>query len=99
MDRQEVIDYLRKSLDKNLEELMRKRLNSMTYFDTYNIRNDVKEFEEVMEYIYKNLKAPCKHENLYKNLVTLDHVLTVKVCKDCKSIVLGESRPIMEDLK
>lgn len=56
MNREETIEYLRKALDKNLEQMMRQRLNSYGYHDTFSIRSDIHEFEEVMKYIEENLK-------------------------------------------
>jgi hypothetical protein len=56
MNRQQVIDYLRKSLDNNLSESIRKQINSYTYYNTLSIQDEVHEFEQVMKYIEENLK-------------------------------------------
>lgn len=56
MNKEEVLQYLRKQLDKALEEDMRRELNRLGYMDTFHIRSDVKDFEEVMKYISDNLK-------------------------------------------
>ncbi len=56
MDRVEVMTYLRKSLDNNLTDIMRRGLNSLSYSDTFYIRGEVRKFEEVIKYLEDNLK-------------------------------------------